>query len=66
LRRRSSQAGQRSHSDRRRIALFKQFESARQVKADADAFELEEFAEAQKGAVAAIQIEYQNLGLKHK
>jgi hypothetical protein len=36
------------------------------VKADADAFKQEELAEAQKRAVAAIQIEYQNLVLKDK
>jgi hypothetical protein len=43
-----------------------QFESARWVKADADAFEQGELAKAQKRAVAAIQIECQNLLLKHK
>jgi hypothetical protein len=40
----SSQAGRHSHSDRRRITLFKQFESARWVKADADGCKREEFA----------------------
>jgi hypothetical protein len=66
LRRRSSQAGRHSHSDRRRITIFKQFESASRVKANANPFEREKLAEAQKRAVAAIQTEYQNLVLKHK
>jgi hypothetical protein len=66
FRRRSNQAGRHFHSDIRHIALFKQFESARRVKTDADALEWEEFAEAQKRAVAAIQIECQNLVLKHQ
>jgi hypothetical protein len=50
----------------RRMALFKQFESARRVKEEADALEREELAEAHRRAVAAIQIEYRNLLLKHK
>jgi hypothetical protein len=50
----------------RRMALFKQFDAARRIKAEADALEREELAEAQKRAVAAIKIKYQNLVLRHK
>jgi hypothetical protein len=50
----------------RRMALFKQFESARRVKAEADALEREELADAQKRAIAAIQIADRNLALRHK
>jgi hypothetical protein len=42
------------------------FPHARRVKADENTFEREELAEGQKCAVAAIQIECQNLMLKHK
>jgi hypothetical protein len=50
----------------RRMAIFKQFEGARRVKAEADALEREELAEAQRRAVAAIRIGYQNLMVKQK